>query len=307
MSENTILFSIVIPTYNRAQLITKTLNSVFTQTFTNYELIVVDNCSTDNTKEVLAPYISSGKIKFIQHDKNYERAKSRNTGMANATGKFVTFLDSDDLMYPDNLKDAATFIQTNSNCHLFQNLYELVNQNNLPIYQYNFRPINNHIRDIAKGNFFSCIGVFISKEIYKKYRFDTHLDLQGIEDWEFWMRIMADYVPGRINKINSGIVHHPGRSITHYALESFITKKDYVLTKFHNDPHLNNIYKGYFSSFNTSCYMLAASNANSGHMYDKALFFLKRAIYIQPMLIFNIRFLKILQKAIFKVKHKQGI
>src|SRR6266850_4794263 len=71
-------FSVVIPTYNRADMIVKTLESVFRQIYPAYEIIVVDNCSTDNTEQVLQPYIDSGKIRFIKHDRNYERARSRN-------------------------------------------------------------------------------------------------------------------------------------------------------------------------------------------------------------------------------------
>ena len=93
-------FSIIIPTYNRADLIMETINSVFAQSYTNYEILVVDNCSTDNTALLLQPLIDENKIKFIKHDRNYERSRSRNTGMENATGDYLTFLDSDDFMYP---------------------------------------------------------------------------------------------------------------------------------------------------------------------------------------------------------------
>jgi glycosyltransferase involved in cell wall biosynthesis len=91
-------FSIVIPTYNRADLILDTLESVLSQTYKEFEVIVVDNCSTDNTKDVLLPYIQNGSISFIQHEKNYERSKSRNTGIKHAKGDYITFLDSDDFI-----------------------------------------------------------------------------------------------------------------------------------------------------------------------------------------------------------------
>src|SRR5882724_11938707 len=93
------LFSVVIPTYNRAGLISRTLNSVLCQTYQDFEVIVVDDASTDDTEQILEPLIRTQKIRYIKHDQNYERAKSRNTGMENASGHFLTFLDSDDLMY----------------------------------------------------------------------------------------------------------------------------------------------------------------------------------------------------------------
>jgi len=307
MATDNPFFSVLIPSYNRAHLILKTLNSVFNQTFTDYEIIVVDNCSTDNTKEVLATLIESGKIRFIQHEKNFERARSRNTAMENARGRFATFLDSDDLMYPENLYDAYHYALKHPEKNIFQNLYQLVDQNSVPIYQYNFFPVLNHLRQIAKGNFFSCIGNFISREIYQAYRFDTTEELQGIEDWEFWMRIFADYAPGRIDKVNSGIVHHPNRSINQYAIESFILKKDYIVNKFTNDAHLYKRYGPYLKDFSASCHLLAASQANSAGLFSEAKKHLRSARNIHPLIIFTFRFIRIWQKAHFKLSHKRGI
>src|SRR2546422_10993365 len=88
-------FSVVIPTYNRAAFIKATLQSVLSQTYAHFEIIVVDNCSTDNTGEVLGPFIRAGQIQFIKHERNLERARSRNTGMKAARGDFLTLLDSD--------------------------------------------------------------------------------------------------------------------------------------------------------------------------------------------------------------------
>lgn len=299
-------FSIIIPTYNRAHLILKTLKSAFNQTYTNYEIIVVDNASTDNTLEILKPYIDTAKIKFIQHDKNYERSRSRNTGMENATGKYVTFLDSDDLMYPNNLKDAFDYLE-HTNFKIAHNYYELINEKSEVIYSYKFKPIKNKIKAIAEGNFISCIGVFIEKEIYSNYRFDTHESLQGIEDWEFWMRILADHKLGIITKINSGIVHHSGRSINAYELESFISKSNYILQKFKNDRHLNKVYSKYFKNFKASCMLLAGSQANSANLFQSARRFCFKAFLIKPSILFSRRFLRITQKSVFRIKNEKGI
>jgi glycosyltransferase involved in cell wall biosynthesis len=301
---NSPFFSIVIPTYNRSGLILKTLDSVFEQTFNNYEIIVVDNCSTDNTEEVLKPLIHACKIQFIKHDKNYERAVSRNTGMAAASGQFVTLLDSDDIMYPNNLIDAFSFVEKNPEVQLFHNFYELVNENGLSIYQYKFPSLKNPKKAIAKGNFLSCIGVFLSKEIYKKYRFDPAEVLQGIEDWEFWLRVLADHDIGRIEKINSGIVHHKGRSITKYALASYVEKKDYVLRKIKADSKLMDIYRPYLNKFNASCYLLAATMANSANLFGEAKGYLFQALNADQGTLLSLRYLRILQKTFFKIRSK---
>ena len=106
-------FSVVIPTYNRADLIKKSLESVYAQTYQDWEIIVVDNCSTDNTEEVMAEYVKRGKLSYLRNDRNYERSYSRNKGMKLAKGEYVTLLDSDDILYPDCLDKAAKFIDKN--------------------------------------------------------------------------------------------------------------------------------------------------------------------------------------------------
>ncbi len=297
-------FSVIIPTYNRADLIMKTLESVFNQTLQDFEIIVVDNCSTDDTVALLKPLIDGGKLHFIRHDKNYERAVSRNTGMAAAKGKFVTLLDSDDIMYPNNLRDAYSFAVKNQNLQVFHNLYELINENGLPIYKYRFPSLKNPVSAIAEGNFMSCIGGFVSDKVYHKFKFDTAEVLQGIEDWEFWLRVLPEYHVGRIDKINSGIVHHKGRSITQFTLKSYIQKKDYVVQKINSDAALKVIYTPYLNAFGASCYLLAASMANSAGLFNEAGDYLKGALRIKPGVLFSFRFYRILAKAVLKTKNR---
>jgi glycosyltransferase involved in cell wall biosynthesis len=95
-------FSIVLPSYNRAHILPKTIGSVLDQTFTNWELIVVDDGSIDDTKN-LVEKIEDERVKYIyQH--NQERSVARNNGINNATGQYICFLDSDDLFEPQHLQ-----------------------------------------------------------------------------------------------------------------------------------------------------------------------------------------------------------
>jgi glycosyltransferase involved in cell wall biosynthesis len=297
-------FSIVIPTYNRANLIVKTLDSVFGQTYGSYEVIVVDNCSSDATVEVLRPLAEAGKIRFIRHDKNYERAVSRNTGMQAARGNYLTFLDSDDLMYPQNLSEAWVFATQHPELDVFQNRYELIDQQGTTLYRYPFPSLHNPIRAIAEGNFISCIGIFISRKVYTEFRFDSTELLQGIEDWDLWLRILARYRMGRIDNINSGIVHHAGRSITQYALDSYLEKSAYVRRKIENDIALRSTYAPYLNAFEASCYLLAASMANEAGLFRASGDYLKAAIRINWTVLFSLRYLQILRKSVFKIKSK---
>ena len=95
-------FSVVIPTYNRAHLIKKTIESVRQQTFSNWELIVVDDGSTDNTKEVVLS-IDDERIHYV-YQNNAERGVARNNGFHHSKGRYICFLDSDDYYEKDHLE-----------------------------------------------------------------------------------------------------------------------------------------------------------------------------------------------------------
>ena len=294
-------FSIIIPTYNREKHILKTLDSVFNQKYSKYEIIVVDNCSTDNTRQLLQPLIDENKIQFIQHDKNYERAKSRNTGMNIAKGDFVTFLDSDDLMYENNLEDAYSFA-LKSNYKIFHNLYELITPDRVKIKSYSFKKIKNARKEILKGNFLSCIGVFIHKEIYLKYKFDEERELTGTEDHEFWIRIIADYpLVGRINKINSGIVDHSQRTVKNIDVDKGFERQIYILNKINASSHLKLVYKIYLKTFESYIFVYTASNYMATGKNKKSLNFLNLAAKNNLYVVLSSFFQKVLLLTLLKI------
>ncbi|HEX8887760.1 MAG TPA: glycosyltransferase [Pyrinomonadaceae bacterium] len=293
-------FSIIIPTYNRAPFIEATIESVLEQTYPHYEIIVVDNCSTDNTVELLQPYISAGQIQFIKHEENYERARSRNTGLGAARGDFVTFLDSDDFMYRTNLEDAAQYALAHPECKCFHNLFELVDAERRVIYRYKFPSLKNQTRAIARGNFMSCIGDFIHREIYTKYRFDTRREVTGSEDWDFWLRVLADYKVGRIEKINSGIRHHEGRSVNNQDLVSLQQGLERIAAKISEDEHLAEVYRRHLKHIEATSLVYVAILANSGFRYQEALKYLFRAVAKDKNIVVSRRFIKALMVALLR-------
>lgn len=292
-------FSVVIPTYNRAKFIGATLETVLSQTYPHYEIIVVDNCSTDNTDEVLRPFIQAGQIQFIRHDQNYERARSRNTGMAEARGDFVTLLDSDDFMYPQNLFDAAEYARAHPTIKCFHNLYELVNAERNVLRRYPMPSLINRIKAIAEGNFMTCIGDFIHREIYEHYKFDTHPELSGGEDWEYWLRVLADYEVGRIEKINSGILQHPGRSINNQDLESIRSGLEYLCAKLTSDPHLSEVYRPYLKRIRANSFIYMGILASTGGLHIAARRYLSQAVAADFGILTNLRFWRVMRRASF--------
>ncbi len=101
-SDNTKV-SVIIPTYNRAALLPRAVNSVLAQTYDNYEIIIVDDCSPDNTQEVIDGFTDS-RIHSFRHERNKGQSAARNTGIANAAGEYIAFLDDDDEWLPNKLE-----------------------------------------------------------------------------------------------------------------------------------------------------------------------------------------------------------
>jgi glycosyltransferase involved in cell wall biosynthesis len=102
-------FSVIIPTYNRATLLERAIVSVLNQTYSNWELIIVDDGSTDNTFELVSSY-DDLRIKYI-YQENSERSAARNKGIVNASGEYICFLDSDDYYLPTRLENLHNFIK----------------------------------------------------------------------------------------------------------------------------------------------------------------------------------------------------
>ena len=96
-------FSVIIPTFNRAKYIAKAIKSVLAQEFSDWELVIIDDASTDNTEQIVKSF-NDNRINYFKNQTNKERCVSRNIGMENSSGKYICFLDSDDYHLPDHLE-----------------------------------------------------------------------------------------------------------------------------------------------------------------------------------------------------------
>lgn len=118
------LVSIIMPSYNTAPYIKETIQSVLDQTYTNWELIIVDDCSTDNTEEVLAT-INDSRIRYFKNEKNSGAAVSRNKALRAAKGQWIAFLDSDDLWMSEKLEKQINFMKKNGYSFSYTNYEEI--------------------------------------------------------------------------------------------------------------------------------------------------------------------------------------
>lgn len=125
------LVSIIMPSYNTGQYIAESINSVLNQTYKNWELVIVDDCSTDDTDVVVSSF-GDDRIKYFKNDKNIGAAVSRNKALREAKGKWIAFLDSDDLWLPEKLEKQIKFMVEND-YHFSYTKYEEIDENSVSI------------------------------------------------------------------------------------------------------------------------------------------------------------------------------
>lgn len=118
------LVSIIMPSFNTAKYISESINSVLAQTYENWELLIVDDCSTDNTDDVVARF-NDPRIKYFKNDKNSGAAVSRNRALREVKGRWIAFLDSDDLWESEKLEKQIRFMEENSYAFSYTNYREI--------------------------------------------------------------------------------------------------------------------------------------------------------------------------------------
>lgn len=121
------LVSIIMPSYNTAQYIADSIRSVQAQTYKNWELLIVDDCSSDNSDDVVAPFLSDARIRYLKNEVNSGAAVSRNYALREAKGRWIAFLDSDDLWHPEKLERQILFMEK-ENCHFSYTYYQEIDE-----------------------------------------------------------------------------------------------------------------------------------------------------------------------------------
>ena len=192
------LVSIIMPTYNNSAFIPAAIESVLNQTVTDWELEIIDDCSNDNTSEVLQTYLERyPRIHYTRLHKNAGVAAARTEGVNKATGKYIAFLDSDDIWCPEKLEHQLR-LQEASGADLIYTGARCMNHNGELLEKYFKVPAKVNYRSLLGGNDIICSSVLVKCEVIRQFpmkRSDLH------EDYICWLSILkAGYTAVGINK-----------------------------------------------------------------------------------------------------------
>lgn len=222
--------SIIMPSYNTGRFISKTIESVLAQSYSNWELIIVDDCSTDDTDEVVNQYLSDTRIRYLKNAKNSGAAVSRNRALREAKGKWIAFLDSDDLWMPKKLEKQILFMEKNGYHFSYTNYIE-IDEGSIP----NGKQVTGPKR-ITKHGMYNycwpgCLTVMYDADAVGLVQI---ADIKKNNDYAMWLKVckkadcyLLDETLARYRKRSGSISNHGYVELVkwHYKLYLEVEKK----------------------------------------------------------------------------------
>lgn len=179
------LVSIIMPLYNCEKFIAESIESIMSQTYNNWELIIVDDKSTDNSLAIVESYVNKdSRIKLINLDINSGPTKARNRAIKEAQGRYIAFLDSDDTWLPSKLQDQIAFLNDN-NIVLTYCAYETMDENSMYINTRYALPLITY-QDMLKSNQIGNLTGIYDVDFFGK----VYLDNIGHEDYILWLKLL---------------------------------------------------------------------------------------------------------------------
>ena len=187
-----IAVSVIIPTYNRAALLPRAIDSILNQTFQNFEIVIIDDASTDNTAQILKEYKKkSNKIKVITHEKNQGVAQARNTGNQHARGKYIALLDSDDYALPNFLETAVSFMEENPSVTIgFTVKHTYLESRKNKDGSYKIIPWHHPVYNFIDNNLLGNVGNIFRRDFIQKHQIKYNSKFTCGEDYHFWMQMI---------------------------------------------------------------------------------------------------------------------
>lgn len=225
------LVSIIMPSYNTAAYIAESIRSVLAQTYPDWELIIVDDCSTDDTDAVVAPFLSDARIRYLKNDVNSGAAVSRNRALREAKGKWIAFLDSDDLWHPEKLEKQIGFMKKYGYKFTYTD-YQIQLNGSWLSYIYTGPDIVNR-RKMRDYCYFSTITVMYDREFVGLIQIEP---VRKNNDYAMWLKIIEKSSCYRLDECLSYYIKHDG-SISSGKKWKLI-KHHYILWRVaeHEDP-----------------------------------------------------------------------
>ncbi|MGP2571268.1 glycosyltransferase [Ornithobacterium rhinotracheale] len=185
------LVSIILPCYNAEEFLKECIDSILSQTYQNWELIIIDDASKDSTEKIIKSFKNS-RIKYLKNNKNLGVVKSLNKGIKKAQGKYIARIDADDRMAPQRLERQIAFLFQNPEYAMVGSAHRLINAQGFTVGYYRYPQYNEEIQ-LYKNfiNPFSHPSAMFKKDIFKDFNYSDCFPY--CEDYELWFRILENH------------------------------------------------------------------------------------------------------------------
>lgn len=191
------MISVVIPAFNRASTIAESVKSVLTQTYSELEVIVVDDCSTDDTELVLSK-INDSRLKYIRLLENKGANFARNKGINVSKGQYIAFQDSDDIWKKDKLQKQLSFMKQGDYDVSFTSMIQHHKQKNIKFPKIDDRQKRNLLNRALYGNIMSTQTIMAKRSVLLREKFDP--TIERFQDWDLAIRLLQNYEVGFLDE-----------------------------------------------------------------------------------------------------------
>jgi teichuronic acid biosynthesis glycosyltransferase TuaG len=214
------IVSVIIPTFNSEKFISAAIRSVQNQSYTNWEIILVDDCSTDATLTIVSELaLNDDRIKCSKLSKNSGTGVARNAALAVAKGKYIAFLDADDLWKSNKLELQITFMQTNNLPFTFS-FYDCINEEGKPLNKRVEAPLNLSYRQLFFCNYIGNLTAIYDVNYFGKIPISA---IRKRQDWMLWLTVLK--------KVK--VVHPVPESLAYYRIrDNSISTSKFDLIKY---------------------------------------------------------------------------
>lgn len=238
------LVSIIMPSYNTGKFIAKSIESVLKQTYFYWELIIIDDCSTDNTDNIIKTFLKDKRIIYLKNNKNSGASVSRNRALKKANGRWIAFLDSDDMWKPKKLENQISFMKNNNYCFSYT-CYEEIDENGIPLKIRVSGPSKITQRSMFNYCWPGCLTVMYDAS---KIGLVQISNIKKNNDYAMWLKVckksdcyllnecLAEYRRGRVGSISTQ--NYRNLIAWHYKLFHEVEEQNVIMSLLNTGKNL---------------------------------------------------------------------
>ena len=282
-------FSVIIPLYNKEKFIENTLKSVLNQTFSDFEIIIINDGSTDDSEKKVLPF-QDARIRYYTQ-KNQGAASARNFGIDKANANYIAFIDADDLWYDNHLETLKNIIEEFPDAGIYSSRYELVYKNASTSVS-EFNGLNAQYKGYVKDYFYSTqnnslsltLVTVIPKEVFVEIG-NFNSSISSGQDIDMWARIALKYPVVIGNKITASYLHYIDDSL---SKTSILNKKLIRFNDYSEYEKTNSSLKKYLDIYRMEYalqYKIVGAAKESKELYEAIL---KKNISIKSKILYHL-------------------